>query len=209
MCSQLVLAGRIVRDAAHAHPTELPQLLPTGGALAVQRHPPGARRLTAMPPQRDAYASIRQRAARALLESTTLDGAVAEILRTISNELEWPLAIYWIAGADDRRLHCRSIWVAETLKRADVVEASRIAIVSRGRRGRSGSAAPTGGGQPVWIEHLAGGGARLPARGWLWRSTRGCVSSAAFPIADARRRRRRDRALCAARAPARTTRCWP
>ena len=38
-------ARRLVRDAALAHPRELPQLLPARRALAVQRHPPRARRV--------------------------------------------------------------------------------------------------------------------------------------------------------------------
>ena len=135
-----------------------------------------------MPPQRDAYASIRQRAARALLESTTLDGAVAEILGTISNELDWPLAIYWIAGADDRRLHCRSIWAAETLKRADVVEASRIAIVSPDAEDDPVGRA-YGRREPVWIEHLASAGAAAGTRLALAIDA-GLESLAAFPIAD-------------------------
>ena len=75
---------------------------------------------------RDAYASTRQTAARALLESSTLDTAVAEILRAVSTDLDWPLALYWIAGPDDRGLGCRSIWASEALKRTDVVEASQI-----------------------------------------------------------------------------------
>jgi len=135
-----------------------------------------------MPPQRDAYASIRQRAARALLESTTLDGAVAEILGAISNELDWPLAIYWLDGADDHRLHCRSIWAAETLKRADVVEASRIAIVSPDAEDDPVGRA-YGRRQPVWIEHLAGAGAAAGTRVALAIDA-GLESLAAFPIAD-------------------------
>jgi len=135
-----------------------------------------------MPPQRDAYASIRQRAARALLESTTLDGAVAEILGTISNELEWPLAIFWLVGADDRQLHCRSIWAAETSKRADVVEASRIAIVSPDAEDDPVGRA-YGRRQPVWIEHLAGAGAAAGTRVALAIDA-GLESLAAFPIAD-------------------------
>jgi len=136
-----------------------------------------------MPAQPDIYASIRQRAACALLESTTLDGAVAEILGTISNELDWPLAIYWIVGADDRRLHCRSIWAAETLKRADIVEASRIAIVTPDA-GDDPVGRAYGGREPVWIEHLASAGAVAGTRLALAIDA-GLESSAAFPIADA------------------------
>ena len=39
-------ARRLVRDAAGAPARDLPQLLPAGDALAVQRHPAGARRVT-------------------------------------------------------------------------------------------------------------------------------------------------------------------
>jgi len=74
----------------------------------------------------DTHASIRQAAARVLLESATLDAAVAEILRAISTDLDWPLALYWIAGPDDGALRCRSIWASEAFKRADVVEASPV-----------------------------------------------------------------------------------
>ena len=78
---------------------------------------------------RDVHASIRRTAARALLESSTLNAAVAEILRAISTDLDWPLAVCWIAGPDDRVLRCRSIWASDALKRADVVEASRVGVI--------------------------------------------------------------------------------
>jgi hypothetical protein len=42
----------------------------------------------------DVHASIRQVAAHALLESSTLDAAIAKILRAISTDLDWPLALY-------------------------------------------------------------------------------------------------------------------
>src|SRR5678815_5503423 len=108
---------------------------------------------------RDAYASIRQTAARALLESATLDAAVAEILGAISSELDWPLALYWNVGTDDRQLHCRSIWAADTLKRAD------------DRR------------EPVWIESLSAAATPAGTRLGLALSA-GLKSSSAFPVAD-------------------------
>ena len=95
--------------------------------------------MTASPATRDVIVSVRQMAARALLESANLDAAVAEILRTISTDLEWPLALCWIAGPDDRVLHCRSIWASEALKRADVVEASRVAAIASPSLHPSGS----------------------------------------------------------------------
>src|SRR5262245_63231537 len=122
----------LVRDAAQPHSAELPQLLPRGRALAIQRHPPGEGRMNANPSARELHASIRQTAASALLEGATLDAAVAEILRVLSFDLDWPLALYWIAAPDDRALHCRSIWAADALKRADVVEASRVAAIAEG-----------------------------------------------------------------------------
>ena len=85
-------------------------------------------------------------------------------------------------GADDRRLHCRSIWAAETLKRADVVEASRIAIVSPDAEDDPVGRA-YGRRQPVWIEHLAGAGAAAGTRVALAIDA-GLESLAAFPIAD-------------------------
>jgi PAS domain S-box-containing protein len=130
----------------------------------------------------DAYASIRQTAARALLESATLDGAVAEILRALSSELDWPLALYWTAGADDHLLHCRSIWAADSLKRADVVEAARVAVIARGAAddpaGRAYERC-----EPIWIERLSQLGA--PARTRLDLALgAGLESVCAFPIAD-------------------------
>src|SRR4051812_38617566 len=106
-------------------------------------------------PTSDAYASTRQTASRALLENTTLDGAVAEILRAISNDLEWPLALYWIAGADRRGLRCGAIWVSETLKHAEIVEASRLAVVSAGANEDPAGRAYEGRAS-VWIEDLPG-----------------------------------------------------
>ncbi len=130
----------------------------------------------------DPYTSTRQTAARALLESTTLDGAVAEILRAISNDLDWPLAIYWIAGADRDGLHCGSIWVAEALKHADVVEASRLAVVGIGAADD-----PVGRAcerrAPVWIEDLPGA-VSAPGTRLALAVRAGLQSAAAFPVAD-------------------------
>jgi PAS domain S-box-containing protein len=133
---------------------------------------------------RDAYATARQAATRALLESSTLDDAVAEILRTISTDLDWPLALYWIAGPDDRKLRCRSIWASEDLKRADVVEASRVGVIAQdGQEGVQDD--PVGRAfesrEPIWIESLAADG--KGARAGLARAA-GLTSAAAFPIGD-------------------------
>ena len=43
--TSMVLRGGSCATPRRAHPRQLPQLLPPGRALAVQRHPPGARRL--------------------------------------------------------------------------------------------------------------------------------------------------------------------
>jgi PAS domain S-box-containing protein len=138
--------------------------------------------MTAPPTTADAYASTRQTAARALLENTTLDGAVAEILRAISNDLGWPLALYWIAGADRRGLHCGSIWVAETLKHADIVEASRVGVVPVGANEDPAGRAYEGRA-PVWIEDLPGAVNAAGTRPAL-AARAGLKSAAAFPIAD-------------------------
>jgi len=135
-----------------------------------------------LPTPRDAYSSTRQTAARALLEGATLDTAVAEILRAVSTDLNWPLALYWIAGPDDRSLHCRSIWAADALKPADVVEASRVGKIAEGAQDD-----PVGrayeGRDPVWIENLPAAGMALGTRLGLAVAA-GLKSSAAFPIAD-------------------------
>jgi signal transduction histidine kinase len=134
------------------------------------------------PAARDAYASTRQTAARALLESSTLDAAVAEILRVLSTDFDWPLALYWLVGPDDQALRCRSIWVSEALKNADVVEASREGVVADGAQDD-----PTGRAyrsrEPVWIENLPGAGMAPGTRPGLALAA-GLKSVAAFPIAD-------------------------
>jgi PAS domain S-box-containing protein len=137
-----------------------------------------------VPATRDAYAATRQIAAQALLESSTLDAAVAEILRTISTDLGWPLALYWIVGPDDRRLRCRSIWASEELKRADVVEASRVGVIPEGAQDDPAGRAFESR-EPIWIEALdaAGTGASAGTRVGLARAA-GLTSVAAFPIGD-------------------------
>ena len=138
--------------------------------------------MTASPATRDVIVSVRQTAARTLLESANLDAAVAEILRTISTDLDWPLALYWIAGPDDRALRCRSIWASDAIKRADVVEASRVAVISDGA-----ATDPAGRAyqrrEPVWLEDLSTAEAPVVARLELARAA-GLRSSSAFPISD-------------------------
>ena len=50
MCNQKVLRGGALRHPAGPHPADLPQLLPAGGPLGVQRRAPGRRRLTGPSP---------------------------------------------------------------------------------------------------------------------------------------------------------------
>jgi len=142
--------------------------------------------MSAFSATREAYASTRQTAARALLEGATLDAAIAEILRAISADLDWPLALYWVVGppGGDGALRCRSIWVADALKRADVVEASRTAVVPG-----AGAAKDDLAGraferrEPVWIESLPMAGAAPGSRTALAVAA-GLKAAAAFPIAD-------------------------
>ena len=130
----------------------------------------------------DVYAATRQTAARALLESTTLDGAIAEILRAISDGLDWPLTLYWIAAPDEHVLRCRSIWVSDGLKHADVVEASRVGVIAEEAKNDPAGRAYERGA-PVWIEDLSDAPAPAAPRIGLAVSA-GLRSVAAFPIAD-------------------------
>ena len=68
--------------------------------------------------------SVQQTASRVLLEAGTLEEAMAEILRALSAQLDWPLAVYWVMD-ETRALECRAIWAADEILRQDVVEASR------------------------------------------------------------------------------------
>jgi signal transduction histidine kinase len=137
--------------------------------------------MNAAPATSEAYVSTRQAAARALLESATFDGAVAEILRVISTDLDWPIALCWTAASDDRALRCRSIWAAEALRRADFVEASRTTVVAPGSKDPVGRAFERLA--PVWIEDLSTEGASFGGRGALAVSA-GLSSSLSFPVAD-------------------------
>jgi signal transduction histidine kinase len=137
--------------------------------------------VTATPASRDVYASIRRTAARALLESATLDVAVAEILRALSTELDWPLALYWISAPDDRALQCRSIWASDALKRADIVEASRVTVVSEHAHEDPARRA-VDRQEALWIDDLSEAPAAA-ARVRLARSA-GLTCLALFPIGD-------------------------
>jgi PAS domain S-box-containing protein len=138
--------------------------------------------VTATPASRDVYASIRQTAARALLDGATLDAAVAEILRALSNELDWPLALYWISSPDDPALQCRSIWASDALKRADIVEASRVTVVSEHAHDDPARRA-VDGRESIWFDDLSSAPAAGAARVRLARSA-GLTCLALFPIGD-------------------------
>src|SRR5262245_7854872 len=136
-----------------------------------------------MPAVNGALGSTRQAAARALLESTTFDAAVAEILRVISTDLDWPVAMCWIAGPDDRVLRCRSIWAADALRRADFVEASRIAVIAPADYANDPVGRAFERQSPVWIENLSKDGASSGKRVQLAASAE-LASSLAFPVGD-------------------------
>jgi PAS domain S-box-containing protein len=121
--------------------------------------------------------SVQQTASRVLLEAGTLEEAMAEILRALSAQLDWPLAVYWVMD-ETRALECRAIWAADEILRQDVVEASRIAVL---RPGEEPAGQAAGEGQAVWYEALAA----LPRTPRLRQAAEaGLVSAAAFPIRD-------------------------
>ena len=124
--------------------------------------------------------SVQQTASRMLLEHASLDEAMAEILRTLATELDWALAVYWVAvpGAPGTRptLHCRAIWADDSIVRAAVVEATRAAVLKLGED-PAGSAAA--GREPVWIEQL---GAEDSSPRMRLAVAAGLSSVAAFPV---------------------------
>jgi len=78
--------------------------------------------------------SVQQTTSRVLLEAGTLEEAMAEILRALSVQLDWPLAIYWVAAGERGRtvLECRAIWAADDIAQHDLVEASRVSVLRAG-----------------------------------------------------------------------------
>jgi PAS domain S-box-containing protein len=124
--------------------------------------------------------SVQQTASRVLLESASLDEAMAEILQSIATELDWALAIYWVAvpdaAANRSSLHCRAIWAEETIVRGAVVEASRAAVLAHGEA-PSGQAAA--GGEAVWISEVTADDPRPRLR---LAAAAGLQSVAAFPV---------------------------
>ena len=72
--------------------------------------------------------AIADFAARVLLKAGTLDEAMAGDPPHLARSLDWPLAIYWLAD-DAHKLRCRAIWAHDTLNQAEIVEASRVAVL--------------------------------------------------------------------------------
>ena len=124
--------------------------------------------------------AIADFAARVLLKAGTLDEAMAEILRTIARSLDWPLAIYWLAD-DARKLRCRAIWAHDTLNQAEIVEASRAAVLGPGEESLAG---PVGAAytrrEAIWNDRLA---ADDSPRGRLAVAA-GLKTAFAFPLAE-------------------------
>jgi PAS domain S-box-containing protein len=124
--------------------------------------------------------SVQQTTSRVLLEAGTLEEAMAEILRALSVQLDWPLAIYWVANGEQGRtvLECRAIWAADEIAQHDLVEASRVATL---RTGEDPAGRALAAGEAIWVERLADepGGPRMRLA-----AAAGLVSAAAFPIRD-------------------------
>jgi signal transduction histidine kinase/PAS domain-containing protein len=139
--------------------------------------PMGSRRIQADDARR---LSVQQTASRVLLECASLDEAMAEILRALATELDWSLAVYWLAApgvpGGQPRLHCQAIWAAEPIIRTAVVEVSRAAVLKLGEDPAGGAAA---GREPVWIEQLSADASSARMR---LAFAAGLRSVAAFPV---------------------------
>jgi len=127
--------------------------------------------------------AVQQAASRVLLEAASLDDAMAEILQAIASELDWALAVYWVAAPDQTThrssLYCRAIWADEAIVRSPVVEASRAAVLAPGED-------PPGqaliGREAVWISDIGDD----PRSRLRLAAAAGLRTVAAFPV------RRRD-----------------
>ena len=96
--------------------------------------------------------AVQQTASRVLLEAASLEEAIAEILRVVAVQLDWALAIHWVADehlGQRASLRCRSVWAEEAILRDAVVEASRTTMLRAGEdpAGRAMQAR-----EAVWIE---------------------------------------------------------
>lgn len=120
---------------------------------------------------------VQQIASRVLLEAGTVEQAVAEILRALSSQLGWELAIFWRRSGT--RLRCQEIWAAESVASSEIVERSRVDLLESGADPVA-RAAQTG--EAVWLEQAMPGTpdgerARLAAAA-------GLRSAVAFPVRD-------------------------
>ncbi|HEY4393310.1 MAG TPA: ATP-binding protein [Polyangia bacterium] len=124
--------------------------------------------------------SVQQAASRVLLEAASLDEAMAEILQVIATELDWALAVYWVAtpaaAADRPSLHCRAIWAEEPIIRSAVVEASRAAVLAAGEDPPGQAFA---GREAVWVSEI---GADDPRPRLRLAAAAGLRTVAAFPV---------------------------
>jgi PAS domain S-box-containing protein len=130
--------------------------------------------------------SVQQTASRVLLEAASLDEAMAEILRSLATELDWSLAVYWVAAeaAPEARpaLLCRAIWAEEAILRAAVVETSRAALLKPGED-PAGSA--WAGREAVWITDLAAEDpTSAPSARMRQAAAAGLRAVAAFPVRE-------------------------
>jgi signal transduction histidine kinase len=125
--------------------------------------------------------AVQQAVSRVLLESGSLDEAMSEVLRLVSTQLGWSLAVYWVAeqsiGAPPV-LRCRAIWADESVLRAPIVEATRTAAL---RPGEEAAGRTLASREPVWVDHLAGdsGGERVRLA-----VSAGLQTVAAFPLRE-------------------------
>jgi signal transduction histidine kinase len=123
--------------------------------------------------------AVQQAVSRVLLESGSLDEAMSEVLRLVSTQLGWSLAVYWVTdqpiGAPPV-LRCRAIWAEDSVLRAPIVEATRTAVL---RPGDEAAGRALVSREPVWVDHLTddGGRARLAM-------SAGLQAQAAFPLRE-------------------------
>ena len=125
--------------------------------------------------------SVQQTASRVLLEAASLDEAMAEILQAIATELDWALAIYWVAvpdaAAHRSSLHCRAIWAEEAIVRSAGGRGVARRPAQLGAQDPPGQA--VAGREAVWVSQLAGDDPRPRLR---LAAAAGLRSVAAFPV---------------------------
>lgn len=131
---------------------------------------------------------VQQIAARELLEASSLEQAVAEILRALSVHFRWELAAYWVASPPETSggppaLRCQAIWADESIVRAPFVEATRTAVLAPGEGGASPDPVRRAflSGEPIWLEELPPPGPEADERMRL-ASAAGVGGATAFPL---------------------------